>query len=257
MKTILITGAGAGIGRATAELFVYNGWKVGITDINASALADTARALGEECVWSRVLDVTDANAAKDAVDAFAEAHDGALHVLLNNAGLLKTGRFSEIPLAAHKSLVDVNITGVVNLSHAAYPHLRATPGSALVNMSSASALHGTPDFATYSATKAAVRALTEALEIEWRRDQIKVYDIMPPFVNTGMVESNVSVLIDRFGVQLTAADVAKTIWHVVHDRSNLVHHPVGWRFRLATFASDLMPSRLMHESLRFLSRRRA
>jgi NADP-dependent 3-hydroxy acid dehydrogenase YdfG len=255
-KKILISGAAAGIGRATAELFHRKGWTVGLTDIDEVALTALARELGSERVWSHVLDVTDAEAARAVVDAFAEAHSGLLHVLFNNAGLLRTGRFQEIPAAAQRKLVDVNINGVINLSHAAHPHLRATPGATVVNMSSASALHGTPDLATYSATKAAVRALTEALEIEWRSDGIAVRDVMPPFVDTGMVRSNESVLIDRFGVRLSAADVAATVWEVVHSRSPLLHHAVGWQFRLTTLANDIMPSRLMHEGLRLMSARR-
>ncbi|MCX4245189.1 SDR family oxidoreductase [Paraliomyxa miuraensis] len=256
MKTILISGAAAGIGRATAELFHRNGWQVGLTDIDQAALTATANAMGPQGTWSRVLDVTDAQAAVEVVDAFAEDHQGRIDVLFNNAGLLKTGRFEEIPTKAHAQLVNVNITGVINLSHAAHRHLRDTPGAMVVNMSSASALHGTPDLATYSATKAAIRALTEALEIEWRHDDITVRDIMPPFVDTGMVRSNASVLIDRFGVGLSAHHVAKTVWEVVTGGTRLMHNPVGWQFRLATLANDVMPSRLMHEGLRLMSRRK-
>lgn len=255
-KTILISGAAAGIGRATAELFHRNGWAVGLTDIDAAALAALARTLEAGRVWSRVLDVTDADAAREVVDAFAADHHGRLHVLFNNAGVLRTGRFEDIAAADHRLLVDVNITGLINLSHAAYRHLRGTSGAMVVNMSSASALHGTPDFATYSATKAAVRALTEALEIEWRDEGIAVRDIMPPFVDTGMVRSNQSVLIDRFGVRLSAADVAAAVWDTVTSRSAQLHRAVGWQFRLTTLANEFLPSRLMHEGLRWMSHRR-
>ncbi|MCA9716263.1 MAG: SDR family oxidoreductase [Myxococcales bacterium] len=256
MKTILITGAAAGIGLAAAERFHRGGWSVGMTDIDDVALTRAARSLGDERVWTHALDVTDADAVREVVTSFAAARGGSIRAVLNNAGLLKTGRFAEITPEAHRRLVDVNITGLINVSHAAHRFLRGAPGATLVNMSSASALHGTPDFATYSATKAAVRALTEALEIEWQGDKIAVRDVMPPFVNTGMVQTNQSVLIDRFGVQLKPADVAETIWDVVTRRSLQVHHPVGWRFRVATLASDLMPSRLMHEALRLMSRAR-
>ena len=85
-------------------------------------------------------------------------------------------------------MVDVNVKGVVFGCHAALPHLRRTPGSVVVNVSSASALYGQPGLAVYSATKSAVCALTEALELEWRPHGVRVVDVLPLFVRTAMGE---------------------------------------------------------------------
>src|SRR5690554_2626786 len=186
MKNILITGAGSGIGLATARLFHERGWTVGLLELDPAALEAAAAQLGSERVWQRAVDVTDAAALKAAIDAFAEAQAGRLHCLFNCAGLLDIGRFEDVDLARHERMMRVNVLGVLNGCHAAFPYLKATPGARVVNMSSASALYGVPQFASYSASKFAVRGLTEALNLEWAEHDITVSDIMPPFVSTNM-----------------------------------------------------------------------
>lgn len=254
MKNILVTGAGAGIGRATAELFHAQGWSVGLTDVNETALADLARSLGNERVWWQALDVTDASACRAAVDAFASQHDGYVQVLFNSAGLLRTGPFEKISPGTHRSIIEVNVLGVINMCHGAFSVLRKTPGATVINMSSASAMYGTPDFASYSASKFAVRGVTEALNIEWQKHDITVHDIMPPFVRTAMVESNPSPVVERLGVNLDPADVARAVWDEANSDSNNVHRPVGWQFRMMMTVNRLIPTRVTREALRLLSR---
>ncbi|MCP6059511.1 SDR family NAD(P)-dependent oxidoreductase, partial [Klebsiella pneumoniae] len=89
--------------------------------------------------------------------------------------------------AEHARILAINVQGVVQMTHAAFPYLKATPGAQVINMGSASGVYGTPHMASYSASKFAVRGFTEALELEWRRHGIRVGDLMPPFVRTPMV----------------------------------------------------------------------
>lgn len=242
MNSIFITGAGAGIGRATARYFAAQGWFVGAADLDEAALHALQEELGEAQCSVHVADVVDAASVRQALAGFAARTDGRLDVLHNNAGLLRVGRFEDIQLEDHRQLVDVNLTGLINVLHTAFPYLRETPGARVVNMSSASAIYGTPDFASYSATKHAVRAMTEALDIEWQGYDIRVCDLMPPFVKTAMVASNEagSGMFSAMGVSLTAEDVAKEVWKL--SRSSELHRPITRQMRSLWAVSGSLPA---------------
>lgn len=254
MNNILITGAAAGIGLATAELFAEKGWSIGLIDVDESALKDMANRFSHQHIWYRALDVRDETAAAQAVADFASVHQNKLRVLFNCAGVLRIGEFEKMPLSDHKLIFDINVQGVMNMSHAAFSFLKATPHAQIINMSSASALYGTPHFASYSASKFAIRGLTEALNIEWKDHGISVVDIMPPFVNTGMVQSQTfqAPVLKRLGVNLKAEEVATTVWNSVG--SNEVHHPVSLPFKTAMLINKLTPTRITKELMQFLSR---
>lgn len=230
-ECIFITGAGAGIGRATARLFAAKGWFVGAADRNAAALDTLLDELGADRCSIHKADVTDVQSVAQALEDFAGHTEGRLRVLHNNAGILNVGPFDEISPGAHRRIVEVNVIGLMNVLHGAFPYLKATPGAQVINMSSASASYGIPDFASYSASKHAVRALTEALDIEWEQYDIKVGDLMPPFVNTGMVHANEgqSVLFDNMGINLTQEEVAVAVWKQV--RKPQLHRPLSMQFR--------------------------
>ncbi|MEP1213892.1 MAG: SDR family oxidoreductase [Marinobacter sp.] len=228
---IFITGAGAGIGRATARLFAGKGWFVGAADRNSEALDALRDELGTNRCSTHVADVTDVSSVTQALEQFAGYTEGRLRLLHNNAGILSVGPFAEMSPAEHRRVVEVNVIGLMNVLHGAFPYLKATPGAQVINMSSASASYGIPDFASYSASKHAVRALTEALDIEWEQYDIQVGDLMPPFVNTGMVQSNEgqSALFDSMGINLTPETVAASVWQQV--RKPRLHRPVSMQFR--------------------------
>lgn len=238
----LITGAANGIGRATAQLLAQRGWVLGVADVDLPALETLVRELGPDQAMPLQLDVTDA-AAWEAALAALFARWGRLDLLLNNAGILISGPFAASPLARHHALVDVNVKGVLNGCHAAKPYLMRTPGARVINLSSASAVYGQADLATYSATKFAVRGLTEALNIEWQRDGIRVMDVMPLFVNTAMVKDMDAGSVRRLGVRLTPQDVARVICKAAayHGGLGKVHWPVGWMARLLHGMNGMAP----------------
>src|SRR3546814_1262169 len=106
---------------------------------------------------------------------------GQRDVLCNNAGIGVGGPLAEADFADLDALVAINFTGVLNGARIGHAYLARTPDSCLLNTASASAIYGSAGLATYSATKFAVRALTEALDGEWAADGIKVRDIVPGF----------------------------------------------------------------------------
>ncbi|MEZ0355013.1 SDR family oxidoreductase [Mycobacterium sp. SA01] len=252
---VFITGAAAGIGRATALTFARNGYRVGAYDIDLDGLAGLREeivALGGD-VKIGELDVTNADQWSARLREFTGS-TGKLDVLVNNAGVLTTGPFADVPLGVHRQMVDINFTGALTGLHAAFPYLRDTPGAQVVNMCSASALYGQPELATYSATKFALRALTEALELEWRRYGIRVLAMWPLFVKTAMTDGVETGSTKSLGVNLKPDDVAAAVYSATHRRGRLakVHYPVGRQTTVLAALSQVSPNwmqRLMTKTL--------
>lgn len=240
-RTIFITGAGAGIGAATARLFAGRGWRVGASDVDGAALEALRVELGDASVSTFSADVRDASALRSAVDAFAGQHGGRLDAVFANAGVLYTGPDDRLSPEQKQRLVDVNVKGVVHTFDAALPYLKnAAPGAHAVAMASMSAEYGPPHFALYGATKFFVRGYTEALAIEHRRTGVRFSDIYVAFVDTAMVR-NVNVRatsIDRLGVKARPDDVAACVWRAVHGRR--VHWRVGIDAKLTHYAVRLL-----------------
>lgn len=253
---VLITGAAAGIGRAIAARFAGAGWTVGLYDIDADAVRRTAAEIGGTTVTG-AFDVTEAAGWEQALKEFTET-TGRLDLLVNNAGILCSGAFGDIPLERQLRVVDVNVKGVLTGCHAALPHLRRTPGSQVVNLASASALYGQPGLATYAATKAAVRSLTEALDLEWQRYGIKVHDLLPLFVATGMMDEveRGSKTSATLGVHLTAADIADAVWRTATKPARLrgPHVLVGIQTKATAAAVRLSPAAFTRAFVGWLSK---
>ena len=161
------------------------------------------------------------------VGEFAKAAGDRLDVMINNAGILRTGRFEDIDIAAQLKEIDINTKGVVNGLHAAFPYLRATPKSVVVNLASASAIYGQAELATYSATKFFVRGITEALDIEWSGYGIRVIAMWPLYVKTAMTENIKTGTTESLGINLTAQDVADAIVAAVEPVLAASGHPSG------------------------------
>lgn len=245
-KSVFITGAAAGIGRATALTFAGKGYLVGgydIDEVGLKSLAGEIESLGGRAVTGH-LDVTDPDEMARRLAEFTENTAGRLNVMINNAGILRTGRFEDIDIAAQLKEIDINAKGVVNGLYAAFPYLRATPRPVVVNLASASAIYGQPELATYSATKFFVRGITEALDIEWDRYDIRVISMWPLYVSTAMTEDVKTGTTESLGINLTAQDVADAIVaaveppllrRVVHQ----VHFPVGPQSKVSALSGRL------------------
>ena len=153
-SVVFITGGGAGIGKATAELFLAEGARVAILDL------DTAQAApGCECYQGSV---TDDAAVTAAVDAVASRH-GRIDILVNNAGVSFLGTVEEGTLDDWARVLDINLVSVARVLRAALPHLRKSSHAAIVNVASCLAQTGLARRALYSATKGGVEALSRAM----------------------------------------------------------------------------------------------
>jgi NAD(P)-dependent dehydrogenase (short-subunit alcohol dehydrogenase family) len=113
-KSIFITGAASGMGLATARLFAERGWFIGGYDVDATGLKHLASELGSYQCITRVLDVTDRNDYRLALDEFAQATDGRLDLLFNNAGIGRAGFFDEQSFDDVMAVINVNLIGVLN-----------------------------------------------------------------------------------------------------------------------------------------------
>lgn len=253
-SAVLITGAATGIGRAIAEQFVAQGWFVGLADINQSAVSSLAEQFGAERSMALGLDVCDIQQWNAALERFVHTA-GQLNLLINNAGVLTSGDFAQISLSKHYQMLDVNIKGVVNGCYAAQPYLQQTPRAQVINLASASAIYGQPALATYSATKFAVRGLTEALNLEWEMLDIRVMDVMPLFVQTDMIQGMQAQAIQTLGVKLSAADVATVVWKAAHAPrwSKRVHWTVGLDSRVFYSLVGLMPDWISRSTTRWIA----
>ncbi|KAA1416905.1 SDR family oxidoreductase [Nocardioides humilatus] len=247
--SVFVTGAAAGIGRATVQRLLEEGYRVGAYDVDVAGLGSLAEehgaAVADGLLVTGRLDVTDADEWAARLAEFTASSGGALDVLINNAGILSSGPFEDIPLAKQRLMVDVNVGGVLNGCHTAHPYLVASGQAQVINLCSASAIYGQAELATYSATKFAVRGLTEALDLEWRAQGIRLTALWPLFVNTGMVDGMDIGSSRSLGVRLTAPDVADAILAAITaPRRRLprgVHRAVGRQAKTMLAASDMAP----------------
>ena len=189
-RLLFVTGASRGIGRAIAVACAQAGARVIATDHPSLSCAETVAAVQAQGrqAWAYGLDVTDASACS-ALAAQVAQEVGAVDLLVNNAGvIIREGIDSP---RAHESLhkvFDVNLFGVFNVIHAFLPALRQTRGC-IVNIASGAALHGQPNAVGYSASKGAVKLLTQSMAADLGKDGIRVNAVAPGVIVTPMTEA--------------------------------------------------------------------
>jgi NAD(P)-dependent dehydrogenase (short-subunit alcohol dehydrogenase family) len=174
----LVTGAGSGIGLATAEALVHEGARVAAVDVNPPPARDGLLPL--------VGDVTD-QASVDAAVSAAVVQLGGLDVLINNAGIGAQGTVEENELDEWQRVFEVNVFGIVRMTRACLPHLRRSRHAAIVNTASIVSWTGLPRRACYGASKGAVYALTLAMAADCAPDGIRVNCVCPGTVDTPWV----------------------------------------------------------------------
>lgn len=256
-KTVFISGAAQGIGAAIAQLFYQHDYLVGLFDLNLEQAQNLATQLGPRARAGQ-LDVSDYTSWQHALKEFGQ-WAGELNILINNAGILYSGPFEDSSIEQHQRCIQTNVMGVLNGCHAALPYLRQAKFARVINLSSASAIYGQADLASYSSSKFAVRGLTEALDTEWKKYSIRVLDVMPLFVKTHMIEAMNAASLDKMGRHLTAKDVAKQVYKLAQRPDHpwsVTHHPIGIKTHLMYKLSALSPQPLSRWVNLYLSKRK-
>ncbi|RYF26341.1 MAG: SDR family oxidoreductase [Comamonadaceae bacterium] len=185
-KVVIVTGAGSGIGAATARRFSAEGAKVVIVDLSDKHLAATLADLPAERTLAHAADVSRFDDVQAMVDAAVQRF-GGLHVLVNNAGIAVQGKVTEASLEDWGKVLGTNVSGVFHGVRAAIPHLLKTRGC-VVNTSSVSGLGGDWEMSFYNASKGAVSNFTRALAMDYGKQGVRVNAVAPSLTFTGMTE---------------------------------------------------------------------
>ncbi|QSW97746.1 SDR family NAD(P)-dependent oxidoreductase [Haloterrigena alkaliphila] len=188
-KTVVITGAGAGIGRETARLCADEGARVIVTDVDVEGGEETVDLIedaGGEAEFAE-LDVTDSERVHTVVDEVAEEY--GLDVMINNAGTGHPGGpLEELDDEVRDFVVDINVNGVWNGCSAALPHMKEQGHGSIVNVGSLASILGLPKQAAYSTTKAAVLNMTRTIAAEAGPHGVRANAVCPGFTETQMLD---------------------------------------------------------------------
>ncbi|MBI2059902.1 MAG: SDR family oxidoreductase [Nitrospirae bacterium] len=194
-RVVVITGASAGIGRATALAFAREGAKLGLIARTSSALEEVqseVQKAGSIAYVARA-DVTRPREVEQAVDSITRAFK-TIDVLVNNAGYGVYGYLLSAPIEEHREMLETNLFGVLNMIYAVAPIMKSKKSGMIINISSMAGLRPIPKFATYSASKAALNALSDAL-----RSELKPYGIHVMAVCPGITSTDFQKSAKRFG----------------------------------------------------------
>jgi len=186
-KVVIVTGAGAGIGRAIAEVAAAQGATVVATDIDAAAAASVAEALGSPAV-SYAVDVTDRGSVAAMVAAVHAAY-GRIDVLVNNAGWDRAVPFVESEPDLWEKVIDINYVGVLNTCREVLPVMAAQGAGRVVNLGSDAGRVGSSGEAVYSGAKGAIIAFSKTIAREMARHQVTVNVVCPGPTDTALFAS--------------------------------------------------------------------
>ena len=231
-KTVIITGASAGVGAACARAFAARGANLVLIARRQAGLDQIAAELSPICsVYTRTMDVAD-TAQCIALMEEAEKHYGSVDILINNAGMHSRGDVEKVPVDDLAAMVDINLRGPIVLSRAAIPYLRKSDGAAIVMVGSLAGRAPLQGAATYSATKAGLRAFTYAIADELKPYGINVGVVSPGPIDTGFIMDEIDNVEDIvFSQPMSTADqVATAIMAIAAGPQNEISMPKvsGW-----------------------------
>lgn len=228
---LMITGGASGIGAATARLAARNGYRVVVADIDVRAAELLAADLGDD-VLACELDVRDERAWAAAFDA-AEASLGPVEVLVNNAGIIHTGHAAALSSAQHRHMVEVNLLGTITGVLTALDRMTPRGAGHIVEVCSMTSFLPLSGYATYGATKHAIRAFHHSVAIEQRHGPVTFSIVHPPSTRTPMLEQEMadpSAVIAFAERSHSAETVAAAVLHAIeHKPLEVVFPPLAGR----------------------------
>lgn len=247
-RNYVITGGASGIGLATARLLQKSGANLVLWDVAGEKLQQAGESLGAE---TAVVDVTQPDQVEAAM-AKAVSRLGSLDGLIHCAGILRSGAFTEIPLAVQRQVVDINLNGSIAVAFTAVPYLQQSKGS-LILLASTSAFYGPPEFAAYGASKAGVLSLAQSLRLELEDTGLHIGVVCPFFVSSPMLNDfKDSRMYDQFGAAHTPEEVAQAIVKSLTRRQFMIWPSANPAF---FYAVSHLVYPLRHLVLKFLWRR--
>jgi NAD(P)-dependent dehydrogenase (short-subunit alcohol dehydrogenase family) len=191
-KIALITGAGSGLGRASAIHLAREGANVLATDLNEDTAAETAQMINDERQGAAISARHDATVEEDWQSALEQAKDhfGGLHVLLNNAGISIGGDIESTDFATWKKLQEIDVDSVFWGCKLALPLMAASGGGSIINISSTVGILGNPLTLAYGTAKAAVRSLTKSVALHCAKEKynIRCNSVHPTFIKTPLLQ---------------------------------------------------------------------
>ena len=231
MKTVLITGASRGIGRATARLFGEKGYKVAInynrSEVEARSLRDSIIADGG-CAEVFRADVSDENQVKSMIEGI-EANFGGVDILVNNAGVAPNqALFTDFSAEDAKFVFDTNVFGMMNCARNVIPYMVNQKSGKIINISSIWGICGGSCEVLYSSSKAAIIGFTKALAKELAPSGICVNCVAPGMIETDMNSHLSKEDMDAFCQEVpmgrigTPSDVAETVLFLAEDGSSYI-----------------------------------
>ena len=194
-KNAIITGSGAGIGKATALRFVEEGARVMVVDVNGEDAKKTAQMLrdaGGQAEYQQA-DVSDSKSVERVVQATISSF-GSLQILVNNAAAFVFGKIEETTAKDWQKVLGVNIIGYANMVQAVLPHLRANGGGAIVNVASVSSFIAQPAFVPYNTSKGGIMQMTRCLALDLALENIRVNGVCPGAIFTQASENHMKYI---------------------------------------------------------------
>lgn len=244
----LVTGAASGIGLAVARRLTGLGARLALWDRDADGLDEAARQL--QPAFTRAGDVGLVDVVARGMTLTLE-HLGGLRGVIHSAGILRTGSFEALPIEEHHRVIETNLLGTINVAHAALPALRQTRGS-LIMLGSVSAFYGSPEYASYGATKAAINNFAQALRVEYADQGVHIGVANPLFVDSPMFRQRNQPRLVRARSPLTKIytpeQTADAIIGGIERRSPMIwvggrSRLIWWLSRYAAFAGHAIMSR--------------